>query len=308
MGKNKNKSRKAPKQKAKVKGRTNNDLSRLPMALRRHVEMILDPCAAPLSPSVYNGPTGVVQRFVSTGTLTSTTQTAAALILVPGGFRTNSMTLALPSTTNTIGYGIADVPGYGWLQTNAYGARVLGACLQVHWNSSELNRAGSLACGVVPASTFTGGNTITVNDIYTSLPVKERIPSGTCEIIWNPGTTDAEYERCDAAISVPTFDDKNAIAMAFTGPSGFQLAYTYTLIVEWTPKPGIGQPAMTTVTNTVPDAISQVNNMLASVGFQNRPISSLARNAVRTFANYTGTGGAFKVLKTVTGAVNTLLP
>lgn len=296
---------KKPTQKA---SRSMATYSRMSPGLREHINMVLDPCAAPLAPSIYSGPTGCVQRFVSTGALQSVTEGATYLCVVPGGFRTVSATLANQGTATTPGYGVGSVPGYSFLQANANGVRVLGACLEVHWNGSELNRAGSLACGVVPASTIRGGVVTNIDNIYTTLPTKERVPSGSCQIVWNPGKTDDVYGPCDTALGISDFDDKNAMVVAFQAPPGFLLAYTYTVIYEWTPRQGLGQPAHSTISRAAPDAVASINSILFTMGFTNRGLRNLASSAVGTVAKYSGAGSAFKVMQGGIRTINSLLP
>lgn len=309
---NKTKSRKQQtsikKAKTKKPSRTRRTMDRLPVELRSHLGMILDPCSAPLTSPVYSGPTGTVQRFVITGAMQSTTQQAAYLCVNPGGFRTVQAVLADAGTATTPGYGVADVPGYAYLQANANGARIIGACLEVHWNASETSRGGSISCGVVPGATIRGGVATTINNIYGTLPSKERIPSGTCEIVWNPGKADDSYDPCDSALQVPDFDDKNAMVFAYQGPPGFQLAYTYTVIYEWVPRQGLGQPAQSTVNKSVPDAIGTLNNVLYDMGFTNKGLRNLASSAISTTAKYTGATGMLRVMKTGISKINTLLP
>lgn len=275
---------------------------------RDHMRMVLDPCAAPLNSPAYSGPSGTVQRFVVTGQLTSTTETACYMIASPAGFRTDYGVKALGSTTFTNGWGTGNQPGYTFLNTTTRGARPIGACLQVHWNGPERDRGGSLACGVVPASVWASPTTVTVDQLYQQLADKERIPSGECEILWNPSDQDSIYEVCDSAVSVSAFDDKNALAFAFLGPSGFQIAFTYTVIYEWIPKIGLGQPAHSTVVRSIPDAVSQINSALAAMGFKNKPFVSMANRALSTAATYSGAGTALKVVKTGARIINTLLP
>lgn len=276
--------------------------------IRDHLRMVLDPCAAPTAQPAYAGSSGTVQRFVLTGALGSGTDTACYLIASPGGFRTDQATKLTNATSFTNGWGIGAQPGYTFLNTNARGARCIGACLQLHWNSSEQSRGGSLACGVLPASSWAAPSTVTVDQLYQLLDSKERIPSGECEILWNPSSEDAQYEICDSTVTVSNFDDKNALAFAFIGAPGFAIAYTYTVIYEWIPKLGLGQPAHSTVVRSIPDAVSQINTALSNMGFKNKPLMSLANKALSTAASYSAAGTAYRVLKTGAKVINTLLP
>lgn len=284
--------------------RPGNDMS----LLSRHLNMILDPCGAPLAETAYSGPTGTIQRFVVTGSLSATTQQAGYIVLVPGGHRDNSAVLANGNTTNVVGYGTSFVPGYTTLNTVAGGARVVGACLQLHWNNSEQTRGGSIACGCIPAGEWQGGSTITTDQLYGLLPRKERIPAGECEIVWNPSPADMEFERVDSSITQSNFDDKNALAFAYQGPVGFAIAFTYTVIYEYVPKPGQGQPAHPTVHRSIPDPVGTLNTALAGIGFKNMPLVDVSKKIMSTMATYTPVGNALRIVKGVAGVVNTLLP
>lgn len=276
--------------------------------LYKHLRMVADPCGSPITETAYAGPEGTVQRFVTTGQLASASDIAAFGIFTPGGFRTALGIRATGATASVLGYGVGDTPGYNFLQGNSKGARPVAACLRLHWNGPELNRAGSLACGVLPAGAFVGGTSPTVNQIYGLLGEKGRMPAGECEIIWNPSEQDAEYDICDAAISVPTFDDKNSLVFAFQGAPGFAIGWTYTVVYEWTPALGLGLVQHTTVHRAVPDAVASINNALARMGFKNKPLRQLAGSVFNTVAQYTPGGGALRLIKQAAGAVHTLIP
>lgn len=294
--------------KAKPAARRRSATVRSGPLLEGHVKMIVDPCAAPIVPTAYAGVEGQIQRFVTTGNLASSTEQAAMFCVVPGGFRESIGTRPLGSSAIALGYGTVNVPGYSFLNANSQGVRVVGACLRVHWNSTELSRAGSIACGVVPASTVKAGTTITPDQLYGILPEKGRVPAGECEITWNPSEEDMNYDICDSAVTITNFDDKNAMCFVYQGPAGFQLAWSMTIIYEWTPKTGLGMVAHTTIHKSVPDAISQINNVLGMIGFKNKPLEKAADTVFGTMAKYTGAGSALKLIKTATGVVHTLLP
>lgn len=283
-------------------------IPREPSLLGKHINMIIDPCAAPLTETAYTGQSGTIQRFVTTGVLNSTTQTAGYIVVVPGGFRISDAVQAGGGTSFTAGYGAANIPGYTFLNGSASGVRVVGACIQLHWNSSEATRGGTIACGTIPASSWQGGATVTIDSLVSVLPRKERVPSGECEIVWNPSQQDMNYERMDGAVSQTDFDDKNAMAFCYLGPAGFSIFYTITVIYEWTPKAGLGQPAHPTLHRSILDPIGQLNTTLVKMGFQNKPLRSFAKAAISTLAEYTPAGNALKVVKTGAKLINTLLP
>lgn len=283
-------------------------MKREPTLLGKHINMILDPCAAPLTETGYTGVSGTIQRYSITGVLNSTTEGAGYIVVVPGGFRTVSQLALGGNTTFTPTYGVGGVPGYTTLNAVSNNVRPVGACLQLHWNGSEAARGGSIACGTVPASTWIGGVPTNIDNLFAVLPTKERIPSGECEIVWNPSQEDMAYERMDAAVTQADFDDKNAMAFAYTGPSGFSIFYTYTIIYEWTPKPGQGQPAHPTLHKSLIDPIGQINSTLVRLGFKNKPLTAMAKYAISTLAEFTPAGNAMKVVKTGAKLINTLLP
>jgi len=303
------KSKQQPKKQGKTRApRRRSATIRANPLLEGHVKMVVDPCSAPIVPTAYAGVEGQIQRFVSSGNLTSTTEQAAIISIVPGGFRESFGVRATGSTAIALGYGTVNVPGYNFLQANSKGARVVGACLRIHWNSTELSRAGSIACGVVPASTVKAGATITADQLYGLLSEKQRIPSGECEIVWNPSEEDMSYDICDSTVTVTNFDDKNAMCFVYQGPAGFQLGWSLTVIYEWTPATGLGMVQHTSIHKSVPDAISQINNVLGKIGFRNKPLETAANTVFGTMAKYTPTGNALKLIKTATGVVHTLLP
>lgn len=275
--------------------------------LYKHLRMVLDPCQAPLTETAYAGPEGMVQRFVTTGQLSSLVNAAGYLVFIPGAFKTSGGTRVDGGTAGTVTYGVGDVPGYAFLNTNSRGARPIGACLRLHWNETELNRSGSIACGVLPASSLPDGASATIDQIYGLLPEKGRVPAGECEIVWNPSEEDVSYDGVIPTIG-STFEDKNALCFAYQGKPGFAIGWTYTLIYEWTPKTGLGMVGHSTVHKSIPDAVSQINNSLQAMGFKNKPLKAIANAVYNTVASYTPAGGALKLTKALAGAVHTLIP
>lgn len=298
--------------KLKRRNRARSNRAQMPQAnslLSQHINMIIDPCASPLTSTAYSGPEGCIQRFVATGAVGGGSNQASAIVVVPGGFRFLTANLATGSTAWTPGYTTIGFPGYTFLNTNASGARCVGACLQVHWNGAESARGGSMSCGVLPAGAVKDGVATNIDALYGLLQNRERIPAGECEVKWNPSEEDANYDICDAAVTISNFDDKNAMAVVWQGPSGGVLAYTITLVYEWVPKIGLGQPAHTTIHKSIPDAVSQINNVLHRVGFKNTSLGTLLGNAAMTaVSSYTGAGTMLKVAQGVSGIVRTLLP
>lgn len=277
--------------------------------LGKHLRMILDPCAAPLTETAYSGVEGQISRFTASGQLFSSTDSTGYGIFVPGGFRDSLGTRLNGATASVLGYGVANVPGYTFLNANSRGARPVAACLRLHWNAAETNRLGSLACGVLPASTFPAGTSPTTDNMYTILSEKGRIPAGECEIIWNPSQEDMTYDLCDSTVTVSNFDDKNALVFAYAGAPNFAIAWTYTVIYEWTPKVALGFMQHSPVHKSVTDPIGTINNALHQLQFKSKPLIEKGVNMLfDTVGSYTGAGMAMKLAKVAAGAVTTLLP
>lgn len=273
--------------------------------LAEHINMLMDPCGAPLTKSVYGGAAGVITRHSTSGQIVTTTEQAAFFGWVPGAFRTVFAQTATGGTAGAFNYTAGNVPGYNFLNSTSQQARIVGACLQFHWNGSESSRAGSIAVGCVPASSVKAGvATSTIDQVFAVLGAKSRIPAGEVEIKWNPANEDESYSPCDSAITVDAFDDRNALYFAYEGPGGAALAWTLTCVVEWTPRINNGQPAAPTIRRSEPSAVSSINNFLHSVGHTADNLEKTAVNAMSTVRSvYNATSTGYRLLKGASRAV-----
>lgn len=277
----------------------------IPDHIKGHLRMITDPCGAPVVETIYSGATGIVQRFSLTA---FTTGPAGVCTITPGGllvgrdFPTNANTTFSPTYTNSL------FPGYSFLSGVAMQARPVAACISAHWNSAEQARGGTIAFGCYQAANLSTTIPTTVAQVIAQMPYKQRVPAGELEILWNPAPFDADYVDVNGATPV-TFNDLNQIGFAYEIPSGNTIAYTMTIIVEWRPKLNQGAPVPTTVTRSVPDAVSVLNNLLDRLGTFGNNVGSLSMKAATTMSSlYSGGTASYRLIKGATGMVTTLIP
>lgn len=266
-----------------------------------HMRMVMDPCAAPAVGTVYSGASGVVTRHVSTGLLAGgASDQALSIVYAPSVYRICIANTLTGGVSYTPGYTTSGVPGYAFLNSVSRQSRVIGACLEIHWNGTELNRGGSIAYGVMQLSQYPGGSATTVDQLYGLLPHKTRVTPGSLQIRWNPAEEDESYDRCDAAVDVANNLDRNGLFFAYQGPPGGAFGYTLTTLYEWVPALGQGQPAPPTVRVSQPAAVSRINSVLAKVEHWGDAASTLASGmATASSAVYSGANNVYKVAKGV---------
>lgn len=235
--------------------------------LHGHLKMVMDPCASLLTQSAYAGQRGIVQRFSSTWGVNTGLDNSVVYGFSPGGmreffFQGSNATLFTPTFTQS-----TNMPGIGFLNSNASQARCVSACIRLNWSGSELNRSGSLAIGTVSGGQI---NTLPVlsnscDRIYNMLQKKMRVPDGVVEIKWNPSTPDEVYQEPALTASAENFNDKTMMVFCSIGLPAATFTVTTTVIYEWVPTNNVGQPAPPTTATTVPAAVPKINNLLHKI-------------------------------------------
>lgn len=264
-----------------------------------HMRMVMDPCAAPATCSVYSGASGVVTRHVRTGQLSGAVgDQALSFAWGPSIYRVCEANTANGGTVYAPGYTAIGVPGYDFLNSVTAQSRVIGACLRIHWNGTELSRAGSVAYGCMQLSQYPGGVNTTVDNLFQMLPNKTRVVPGELEIRWNPVNEDESYEQCDSSVTVTNNQDRNGLFFAYQGPAGAAFGYTLTVLYEWVPALGQGQPSPPTVRKSLPAAVSHINSALSRIKHWGDGAHDLASQlATATTAVYNSANTTYKVVK-----------
>lgn len=266
--------------------------------LKGAIGMIVDPCGATLKHSAFSGQQGVVQRFSTTYTMTSATDLYRVFTWIPGRFRSWSGSGVTGTTGLTPSYG-GLVPGYNFLTNNAQNARCLAACLDVSYLGKELDRAGYVAVGVVPAGTLNSTTLTNTEKTATRLAVKERLPPTDFSLKWYPSNADTEYVVPGAAIpGGDDFDIANSLTFAALGlPAGAQLVVTLTAIYEWNPRQDLDGVVNTSTSITVPDAVSRINGVLSTAGRWWTTLGRAGDLAVKTVNTaYKGVSGVNEII------------
>lgn len=300
----------APKKKTAVKTRKKKGVRReqtegLEQGLGNHVKMVIDPCAAPLTQSVYAGQRGIVQRFSSTWQFGTGTGNTVVHALSPGGFRELFSVPATSSTSFTPAYvqNAGSFPGSTFLSSNSSGARCISSCMRVNWSGTELNRAGSLAIGVISGSSIFNGVATTGDQIYNLLQKKMRVPDGVVEIRWNPSEADEAYQEPQITAPAENFNDKHMMCLCYIGQPGATFSITTTTVYEWLPLTNTGQPAPPTTVPTVPSAVPKINNILHRMHSGASTFNTMATDAATAMSSMYAAGASGYKLLTGTRAM-----
>lgn len=229
-----------------------------------HTDMVLDPCNSRITPTAYRGQDGFVQRFAKTQAFTTTTESCFINIFYPAYNSIFTYAVGSPSSgVAPVSYGIAG-PGQAYLLSSADGMRPIGACVEVDYTGTELNRQGLLYMGSVKSSVF--DSVFNLDQITALLGHPIRVPDSTASVKWIPSPSDEEYWNVGAGVP-GNGGDRNVIVtvgIGFTDPVSFQL--TTTLIAEWQPNFGLGIAANSPNSVDVPGGIEHVRSNLARAG------------------------------------------
>lgn len=236
--------------------------TRLDVPARDLARLIMDPCNAKLTQSIWPGAEGAfVGRFETDYiAYSSATETAGALVYCPGinaGYV--NLTPAVLDTTATLLQSGAPAPGgsfFGVVGGTAASYRTVACCVQVSYPGSELTRAGIVSGGVVQfgtvapnISTAGGGTNVatSVSALRTLSQHTERTPQNMMEITWFPGPGDMRFYNLNGNASITGSDvvtegeDKNAIIITVAGlPVSTGVRIRIVTVFEWTPRAGLG--------------------------------------------------------------------
>lgn len=232
--------------------------------VRNHVNMILDPCEAPLAPTAYRGSDGILTRFKVLDAM-GTTSVNRFLIhaYYPGYNGTWRQTVADPAAALTPSY-VVPGPGQAFLLSTAGSQRVVGACTQFRYTGTELERQGLVYRGLLPASALVGAS---INALLPLLQTADRIPDGTLETKFIPSPAEEEYWNTGAVAPDGT-GDRNVIVTIVVGSAAGSVDFTManTLIAEWRPRFGVGMQVPTPNTMDSPAGLEQVRTRLSGLG------------------------------------------
>lgn len=243
-----------------------------------HVNMIVDPCNAPLKPTAYRGSDGIVSRFSVVSSLVSNTDNTFVYAFYPaynGALLTSNTGGTVSTNWNTPG------PGQSFLLNTASTQRAVAACLQVDYAGKEIDRQGTLYAGTIAADAI--GASFSPATLASLLQKVVRTPDGTLEIKWAPTPAEETYWSTGAAAPDSGGDRQILLIIGFGFTSGLSFNLRTTLISEWRPKTGLG---IQTPTVNTPDSIGgleKVRTMLSRMGDWWVSGAGLAHQAMVTY-------------------------
>ncbi len=210
---------------------------------RKAAHMLYDPCGAELSPGVYPGDAGYINRFNSRFNVGSGAGETAALVLFkPGNNIMYSAGAAASSTVLTVSYVDTLAPGAGFLNSNATKTRCVGSCIVVQPNVAPNNATGFIHYGVIPASALAQSSTPTIDAVIPYLNQSVSVAQAVLnplEVKWSPGAFDDRYSPTTGVTSDDD-TDRNLLVLAVTGMVvATGISCRLTAIYEWAPTPNI---------------------------------------------------------------------
>lgn len=233
--------------------------------LRSHIAMVTDPCNAVLGHTAYRGSDGFVSRFKSNLVVSSggATNNICVVAFYPAYNSISVRFTGDPNAALTTDYSTPG-PGQAFLLGNSGAQRVVGACTQILYTGTELNRQGLVFRGVIPENVLNGAS---VNQLRVLCQHSSRNSGGLLETKFIPSSIDEEYWATGAAAPAES-GDRNVIVTILEAPQNSTQAFNlvHTLIAEWRPKLSIGLQVPTPNTPDVPGGLERVRTALASMG------------------------------------------
>lgn len=217
----------------------------LDLVAKSHAAMLHDPCNSDLTPSVYSGDRGYVNRFVFNNNLGTTAGTTAwAYIIKPGN--SISFNTDQPTSAATIAVGYANgYPGNVFLAANAAKHRCVALCTTIRPTAAPSSATGTIHFGIVNAASVANGTVVSVDSLVglcsDSVSVSQALMQ-PLEVKWSPGGFDDRYSPTwTAGFTGDDDSDRNVLivcGIGFIAASGVQARTT--AIQEWSPKQSLG--------------------------------------------------------------------
>lgn len=258
----------------------------------RYAQLLADPCNGPLVSGPFgDGSSGMVSRFERDIVINnSATDVGASLVFIPGLANVQVTSAPITSDSAVITYSqltVTDIPGRGFLDTNAGQFRCLAACMQVYWPGSELNRQGIVSLGQFPADVVTDA-VVSTSDLRSASTYVERMPEGMVELIWRPTAYETTWQRSgNVADTASDFDKYTALALSASGiPVSTGVRVRMVAVYEWIPRPGTGlglvsltkNPVQKGSLSTIIDFLDRTGDWMYNGAFKaGHALSSMAR-------------------------------
>lgn len=236
--------------------------------LQTHLNMVVDPCNAPIGPTAYRGKDGFITRFSNAFGAGDGTATTCVVAYWPKYNRVFRFNAASSATTFSIDfYGVAgeEGPGGPFLGTNASEIRPVGACITSVYTGTELDRQGFVVRGVVPYKSVSG--TVTADKLCNLLQLWNRTPSGEIDTKWIPSPDDENYIQTPSS-NPDVAEDSNIILLVYRNYAAGKISTVFrvTTVLEWQPYYGLGISSPSPNTTDPPGGLERVRTALSSLG------------------------------------------
>lgn len=245
---------------------------------RNYLQMMADPCNAPLVPGVFPGVgSGMIYRLrrVLSAAEIGASAVDALVMFQPSNHLGNSGAGYWPiqfGSVNTSGTNIATryAAQFGGFPTGSVRARCLAACIKLHYLGSELNRSGKVGHHLTNAPPFvdgaSGGNpgiTCKVTEMQTTANLTARLGDMPHEVRWVPDFENQDFVLTDNTSSAYGTAG-NVCAISVVGAPAGSLSFEITAVYEVMPDATLGvvnpeQPPPSS--NTLNDVLRTIGNV-----------------------------------------------
>lgn len=269
---------------------------------RSLINMLEDPCGAPLVPGLGLAGHGICVRFSQILTPSTTgTENAFYYLFDPQQAGVTGIVKGTGVAGSAAVQSNIASPGSSFLQTNADSISVLGACVQLMYVGSLVNRKGYV--GVIQGDNRVLGDIATTSDIATILASCQSVApvtSATVEVKYAPKM--ADFNTTAATREYQSSDNSKRFGVVCVGvnPNDFIVRVTY--CVEYLPKLTMGLPATTQSKVVPPGAPERLMTYFARRGDWWHNLGRIAKEGTRLAYSMTHT--ASQVYRTITNSAN----
>jgi len=222
------------------------------------LRLIMDPCEAEMAHGYALSTEGIVQRFTQYYTPTATTETSFSYAVFPTFYNTGGVYQNLGSGTGAIGTTVtAQLPGQTFLDANADTISTLAACVEVLYTGTVVNRKGYIAVAQGNTSAIIDAVSTATNTFSGLVALSNAaapIPSSTVAVRWSP--TVSNFNGSANAAETSAITSTNGVLVTAVGVNPSDFVVRVTIVYEYTPKIGLGQP-LARVSRTTPPGVGE---------------------------------------------------
>lgn len=281
---------------------TQNPMSAQEAAL---LQLVADPCHAPLVNGYGLSTTGIVQRFVDFKYLTPGNTDAVVLLFNPADLRAGNfggVAVSQGAYSAPVNFVRSSAPGSAFVIANADSVSTLAACISVAYVGPLMERKGFVGVCQAPWHVLNDimySTTVTPTELLKYCQSVGPVPSHSVEVKWSPGSGNyTGANQVSTAQEATGAISDNGLMVVLTGVDPAQFMFRIVNALEYAPKFTMGQPAARVTKQIPPGVGSRIISTLDRAGHWWHNLGDAAASAARLGSSVLyGAGNAIRLAR-----------